>query len=352
MWLLLACHPPQADTAAVVDPATSGAWAVGHRRVVLDDAERPLTVEVWYPAEATAASPAGASVPDAFLTGDQQQTYAALLVDSPECPTQSVEATAEAAQASGGAWPAVVFSHCHTCTRFSSFTMAQRLASHGIVVVAPDHAGNTLFDELAGDALGLSTDTLALRQGDGIAALDALLDGSLGITDIDAAALGAVGHSFGSVTAGLIAQTDPRITAVMGIAAPMENPLLPGVEIASLEMPLLLVVAQEDNSITEAGNLLIRSNFEAAPGPAWEAEVADAGHWSFSDLCGLIENFQPGCGQDERQTAPGESFDYLDPAQGRAVISTLAAAFFLQHLTGQAGLLDGVSLDGVSVESR
>ena len=149
-----------------------------------------------------------------------------------------------------------------------------------------------------------------------------------------------------------MAQTDSRMVSVMGIAAPMENPLLPGVDIGSLDLPLMLVVAEEDNSITEAGNVLIRSNYTSAPGPAWKAEVADAGHWSFSDLCGLVETFDPGCGTDERQTAPGEVFSYLEPAQGRHIVSSLAAAFFLQTLTVQAGLVDGLSLEGVELEGR
>ncbi|MFT5685368.1 MAG: putative dienelactone hydrolase, partial [Myxococcota bacterium] len=255
--LLLACTGEPTDSAAApVDPTADGAWSVGHRSMVLDG-ERPLTVEVWYP---TDAAPGSTAVPDAFLSGDQQADYATWLSEAdPSCPTATTDAVADAVQVSGGSWPAVVFSHCHTCTRFSSFTLAQRLASHGIVVVAPDHAGNTLFDT---EPLGLTTATLELRRLDGIRALDALLDGTLGVTDINASALGAVGHSFGSVTAGAIAQSDSRITAAMGIAAPMENPLLPGVEVAGLTVPLMFVVAMEDNSITEAGNVLIRNNFE------------------------------------------------------------------------------------------
>ena len=344
--LLLACAGENAASASLPDPTTDGAWSVGHRSVVLEDAERPLTVEVWYPAEAT---PGRTAVADAFLTGEQQSDYAAWLAAAdPDCPTATTSAVADAAQALVGSWPAVVFSHCHTCTRFSSFTLAQRLASHGIVVVAPDHAGNTLFDT---EPLGLSVETLELRRADGVRSLDALLDGSLGIVDIDAAAIGAVGHSFGSVTAGAVAQSDARITAAMGIAAPMENPLLPGVDIAALSVPLMFLVAVEDNSITEAGNILIRSNFEAATAGAYKAEVADAGHWSFSDLCGLVEDFEPGCGADERQT-DGEAFEYLPAAEGRDIAATLAAAFFLQELGEAGALVEAVSLPRVSLETR
>ncbi len=344
--LLLACAGDEVASPAAPDPTTDGAWSVGHRAVVLEDAERPLTVEVWYPTE---AAPGRTAAPDAFLSGAQQADYADWLAAAdPDCPTATTSAVADAAQAPGGSWPAVVFSHCHTCTRFSSFTIAQRLASHGIVVVAPDHRGNTLFDA---EPLGLSAETLELRRVDGIRSLDALLDGALGIVDIDADAIGAIGHSFGSVTVGVIAQSDGRVAAAMGIAAPMEKPLLPGVEIAALSVPLMFVVAVEDNSITEAGNVLIRSNFEAAIAGAHKAEVADAGHWSFSDLCGLIPAFSPGCGPDDRQT-DGEPFEYLPAAEGRDVAATLAAAFFLQELEGAGALVEAVSLPGVSLESR
>lgn len=346
--LLLACTGDGADSAEAapsVDPTAAGAWSVGHRSVVLEDAERPLTVEVWYPTE---AAPGNVAVSEAFLSGEQQSDYAGWLAAAdPDCSTATTSAVADAAQAPGGSWPAVVFSHCHTCTRFSSFTIAERLASHGIVVVAPDHAGNTLFDA---EPLGLSAHTLEIRRVDGIRALDALLDGTLGVADIDAGAIGAVGHSFGSVTAGAVAQSDGRIKAAMGIAAPMENPLLPGVEISALSVPLMFVVAVEDNSITEAGNVLIRSNFEAATAGAYKAEVADAGHWSFSDLCGLVEAFEPGCGSDERQT-DGEVFEYLPAAEGRDVAAGLAAAFFLGELRGE-GAVEEVGFLGVVVDWR
>ena len=344
--LLLACSAPD-DTATAPDPTTDGAYGVGHRTVLLDDSARPLTVSVWYPAD---ADPTERAVADAYLTGSQQDDYTALLaIASPDCPSQTTHAAEDAPLADGGPWPAVVLSHCHSCTRFSTFTLAQRLASHGIVVAAPDHAGNTLFDHLIGESLSISTDTLALRQDDTQRTLQALLDGVLGIDEIGS--VGAAGHSFGSVTAGALTQADRRIVAAMGIAAPMETPFPSGVEIAALEVPLLFVIAEEDNSITEVGNDLIRSNFEAATNPAFLAELADAGHWSPSDLCGIIEDFLPGCGEGSRQTS-GEPFTYLPAARGRDLVSTLGAAFFLETLAGEAGLLESVALPEVVLTTQ
>jgi predicted dienelactone hydrolase len=253
----------------------------------------------------------------------------------------------------------LVFSHCHTCTRFSSFTIAERLASHGFVVAAPDHAGNTLFD----DHLGLTVDTLLLRAGDvrfvltalladdAPAALPAGLHGAL-----DASRAGVFGHSFGGVTTGQVLQDDARFRAGAAIAAPFENPLLPGVFMARIAQPVLFLVAREDNSIAEIGNQFIRMNFDAAPAPIWKVEVTDAGHWSFSDLCHLGDSFTPGCGDGVRQTVPGEPFTYLPIDTGRAIGSAYVTAFFAAALQGEeagrAYLAGAHPADVVSVASR
>ncbi|HMV68212.1 MAG TPA: dienelactone hydrolase family protein, partial [Myxococcota bacterium] len=257
----------------------------------------------------------------------------------------AVEPARRDAPPAEGRWPLVVASHCTGCTRFDLMTVAERLASHGVVVAAPDHAGDTLQDDLAGTSLPLDTETLALRRDDLKAVLDAALDGAWvdGLT-FDADRVGALGHSFGSVTAGLLAQGDPRIRAVMGIAAPMENPLLPGVEVATLTTPLLLLVAQEDHSIFEIGNELIRDNWASAGGPAWKVELPDAGHWSVSDLCGLTAGFMPCCGDAERQVG-GAPFTYGDPAALRDRTATVAAAFFLDRFEIAPGALDDLGAE-------
>ena len=67
------------------------------------------------------------------------------------------------------------------------------------------------------------------------------------------------------------------IGAAFALAAPMENPLLPGVDVAMITEPLGFLVAREDNSITELGNNLIRSNFTEA---AHAAGFADQPHFA------------------------------------------------------------------------
>lgn len=122
MFLLpLACV---IDDAAytVLDPSIEGPYGVGRETVTLDDDRGgTLTVDVWYPAEVS-GEPA-AYAPTVF-TG-------LAYVGAPR-----VE----------GAFPLAAFSHGFGGIRFQSFFLTEWLASHGFVVVAPDHPHNTLFD--------------------------------------------------------------------------------------------------------------------------------------------------------------------------------------------------------------
>lgn len=336
LCLVAACGGDPDPVAPDLAVEAAGPHQVGTRRVVAtDDArQREVTMQLWYPTTATAVTFAIEELEDE----PNRAAYAGLLAAAdPGCATRQVTAARDGAPAGSG-FPLLLFSHCHECTRFSSVTVAQRLASHGFVVLAVEHTGNTLWNQLAGDGLALDTATLELRVEDLAFAraqlgVDPALVAIAGMVDITR--VGVFGHSFGSVTAGMYAQRGAA-SAAFGLAAPMENPLLPGVTITSIGAPLGFLVAREDNSITELGNSLIRDNFTKVNGPAWKIEVADAGHWSVSDLVGVVDGFDPGCGAGERQT-DGQPFTYLDAATGRGIAAAYVTAFFKATLLDEAG---------------
>lgn len=354
MWraLLLACviacgspGSPAPDRGV----ESAGTHDVATTRFMLADPERgrELRVQAWMPTET-----APVEVAISALEPEPERTrYDELLADAPACPTRTVRVALDAPAASER-YPVVVFSHCHGCTRLSNTTTALRLASHGFVVLAVDHATNTLWDDLAGNGIPLDPAFLAVRAADLAFVLDELEAGATPVSGVaDATRIGVFGHSFGAVTAGALAQTDPRIDAAAALAAPMANPLIPGVTLTELTVPLLFVVAVEDNSITEIGNDFMRANYRDAAVPAWKLELPDAGHWSVSDLVGLVDGFAPGCGEGERQT-DGEPFTYLDPEVGRAVTAAAITAFFRATLADDAGAgayLEQASMAGVDV---
>ena len=323
--MVAACSSDPPPDRSVED---SGTYPVGTSATTIDNGARTLGVQLWFPTEDSAVDTAF----DQLELPDHQATYAGLLAAAPPCATRSIT-VANHGHPLAGSFPVVLFSHCHSCTRLSQASTATRLASHGFVVASVDHTGDTLWEQLAGMPATITSAELEVRASDVRALLDAL---PTLIDDADVTKVGVFGHSFGSVTAGKVAQDDDRISAAAGLCAPMDNPLTPGVAIAKLTLPLMFIVAEEDNSITEFGNTLIRNNFRDAPDAVWKYEVPDAGHWSVSDENGLIPELMPGCGMDQRQT-DGTDFTYLDPAAGRQLTASYVTAFFKAQLLDDAG---------------
>lgn len=104
-----------------------GPYAVGTVDMQIEDVERPITLTVWYPADAT----------EGFV-GDH--VYA--LDYSPGVGVLEVfgKALPDATPASENApYPLVIYSHGFTFFRLEATYFAEHLASWGFVVMAPDH---------------------------------------------------------------------------------------------------------------------------------------------------------------------------------------------------------------------
>lgn len=78
----------------------------------------------------------------------------------------------------------------------------------------------------------------------------------------------------------------------------------------------------------------LRDQFNAYPAEAYLVEVEDTGHWSFADDCGLIADFQDGCGRGARQRFPYESFEFLDNKLARETAAHYLNRFFGGRLLG------------------
>jgi hypothetical protein len=119
----------------------------------------------------------------------------------------------------------------------------------------------------------------------------------------------------------------------------MENILYGEVLMEFITVPLGLLEATEDNSITEVGNVFIRENFSKANTPAYKLDIVDAGHWSVTNIAGLDDFFSPGCGDDLRQTN-GEPFTYVAVEAANGYTATFATAFFAAHLLAEPTALE------------
>jgi dienelactone hydrolase len=341
-------HEPSDDGGRplTVDPTTAGPYVIGTTRFELAAHDsRTLPVQIWYPAADSARSEAttGHDFADIEPAGERHDVLASLVAAAPaRCTSRKMHAALDAPAAERTTpWPVVLFSHCDSCARYSELSVAERLASWGFVVAAPDHEENTVYDKLKDAPSRLTPEFLQTRGKDMKDVLDAVLAGDDGVPTalkghLDESSIGMFGHSFGSITTGLVLQDDPRVQAGAMLAAPPENPLLTGVTLANLTKPGFFFLAEEDNSIGAAGNTYIQQNYDDYPAPAWLLSVKDAGHWSFSDIAGMTEFLTPGCGEGQRQEDPTQTFSYIDNDTGRDIARAYVTAFLAAELSDDA----------------
>lgn len=325
-----------------------GPYPVGHVRFMMTDrtGKRHLPVEIWYPAaeSARAAFTTGAGLETLEPDGSPERAKLGPLVTAApdSCTRKRIHSVADAPPViPSTGLPVVVFSHCHGCARFSEAVVAERLASFGIAMAAPDHVTNTIYENTA----TIGPAFLDVRASDIESVVDALL--SAANTEVpaalrghfDASRVGGFGHSFGSATMGRVLRDDTRFKAMFFMAAP----LLLGPDLSKVNIPLMYFVAREDNSIPELMNDLIRTQYGQSNPPAWLIQVADAGHWSFSDIAGMTKDFVAGCGQGKRQSKlGGEAFTFLDNETARRLAQRYAAAFYSFALLGDQHAKDAM----------
>ena len=304
------------------DPAAPGPHAVGVTRVILFDAARGRTLqtEVWYPADESArglpAATAESYLPPelAFLAKDATVPLVAVR-DGPVAP--------------GGPFPLIAFSHGSSGIRFQNTFQCEHLASHGFVVVAPDHQGNTYFDGSESPAQLRIDRPLDIRfVYDEMTRFTA--DRSSPFYDwIDTTKpFGVTGHSFGAYTSVEVASQDERV----GAALPMALTSVIG---PSYSAATMLLLATEDKMIGEDADQAIRDTYGLLPGPRFLGEFPDAGHYSFSFACytGLGIGNSDGCGNGTR-FSDGSPFAFVESMEVWDVVDTYSVALFGRYLKG------------------
>jgi predicted dienelactone hydrolase len=350
-------------------PDAPGGFAVGVTTFAWRDAarERDLTVELWYPARRPHTS-------DAVATYDVE-LFGAVLARVP-APLGAVRDAPPLR--TGGPYPTVVFSHGFGAVRFQSVFLTEHLASHGYVVAAPDHTGNTMFDLVAGgidDAAAARSsvdrprdvsfviDELLRLSGGG----DPLLGGL-----VDAAAIGVAGHSFGGyttlATSGAVidvarlraecmqdAGTErdclalplyPEATDTLSFGDARVRaavPLAPGGMttfradgIARIAVPALVAGGTLDRTTPAAEEAI--PIYDALTSMKYYLEIENAGHLGFSDVCTLVDQI----GREAVESAAGDlvrdgcSPDNLAAPVVHGIVNTFVQAFFDRHLRGDA----------------
>ena len=273
-------------------PSAPGPYSVGVETVVFHDEARgrELVTEIWYPAQAReGAEPVTVYSENEILTPGARDALDAL----GERFESELESSAERAAPplrDEGPFPVVFFSHGSGGTRVQSLSYTTVLASHGFVVVAPDHVGNTLSDVIVSGpfetsdllvSLGERTLDLAfvrgeLERSESVAA-------SSGMLDLER--VGVSGHSFGGLTSLRWMAQGGDVDAVVAQVPPGMSTTWIGISssLASFDVPLLLQLAGQDSilPIEEHGDTI----WSAASAPRARMLLEEAGHYTYSDMC-------------------------------------------------------------------
>ena len=156
--------------------------------------DRPLTVEIWYPATAD-TTPGG--------------SYPTLLRDGTTAVALQGQAVRDAAPLTGETFPLVIISHGYPGNRWLMGHLGENLASKGYVVASIDHTDSTYDD------MGAFGSTLYHRPWDQTFVIDqmATLDGDIGAM-IDATNVGVIGYSMGGYGALILAGAGVTQTSV------------------------------------------------------------------------------------------------------------------------------------------
>lgn len=355
--LLVACSPSgqklpfePAGPKAAPNPFEFGPFPVGVRTVELldggrkkpDGTPRRVLTEVWYPAveEARNLTKEFYDV-RTLLTEEQRQATADV-----EVPILQTQAVRDADVSGLGPFPVILFSHGQSGIRWQSTYFTVLAASHGYVVVSPDHEGNTLADALR-DGVSITTEGIESRPQDMSYLINWLTrlkpaDSLYGNVDIEH--IGMAGHSFGALTALRAAALDKRIDAIVP-QTPVDTDIawvgLPTP--VQLGIPVMLQGSRLDKTLSWDEHVVPAWN--SLSKPRYLLELVTGGHFSYSDLCSVdlarlaqaanipqaadVENvLEDGCGP----TAPPANI-------AQPLINHFAMAFFNAHLRGSTASL-------------
>ncbi|MBV7408905.1 MULTISPECIES: dienelactone hydrolase [Roseobacteraceae] len=308
--------------------------------------DRPLTLEVWYPAaEGT----------------EQGGSYTAMLRDGATEVTLTGRAARDATPASGTRYPLVIISHGYPGNRYLMSHLGENLASKGYVTVSIDHTDSLYSDQAAFGS------TLYNRPLDQAFVLDHMagLDGPIGDI-IDAENTGVIGYSMGGYGAlifggagvtqastefswgapnGLLethleqsesheALMDSRVKAIVAIGPWGNNAgFWDASGVADLRIPTLFMAGSDDDvSVYDA----MRAFFAGAEGTDRHLLTFDyANHNAAAPMPAPIESWEP---VEGLEFAP---FDHYadavwDTTRMNNIAQHFATAFFALHLKEDA----------------
>lgn len=344
----------EATVYKVPDPLAAGPFPVGVTSTVFIDKSRTdnftkeprtLVTEIWYPATDDARQKPKNKYSD-FIPAEARTQIDALMklgfkTSLDELDKNFLNDSVRDADVRKGRFPLIVFSHGNGGTRTQNTFWCDYLASHGYIVVSADHTANARATIIKGRVIPYQASERENSAKDRPRDVSFLLDQMIawdkgadkrftGRIDTDRAC--AAGMSFGSYTAIVVADQDPRFKAAVAMSGAPESH-------TNLTVPSMLMLGTEDMTIRAAGNARIRDNHAAHKGPSYLIEIKKGGHYSFTDMFKINKNFGDGVGSGKRRDT-GEPIEYTPMEPTYKIINSYSIAFLGYHLKGQKEYLD------------
>ena len=259
--------------------------------------DREIAVQVWYPAQKVSDDSASAPYMARFsdLNPFLRVPLFALLAN--HLPLVKTHSYLNAPLSNlSRLYPVLFFSHGLMGGRFQNTAQIEELASHGFIVVAPDHTyeaafavfpdGHVITSQLlagreSADAKAITNVDLDQRIKDMkflIAQFERLNmadDKGLFTNRLDMNHIGVFGHSMGGRTAIYLAQHAQIQAAIAYDGGPSEN--------VAPNCPLMIIEAARAGDPLEIDRLK-RTAGGVNSGPIYDVKLAGAGHANFTDL--------------------------------------------------------------------
>jgi len=323
---------PDADPRSPVRLAERGPHPVGVVTLEVPDPEQPgrkLALDVWYPAR----------------DGE------GLAADHPfGRPHRAGVGLAPAV----GRFPLVAFSHGNSGMRRQSTFLTTHMASWGLVVVAPDHAGNTFFEMLRigseDERQRVHFDARRNRPRDLETAIETVLGGGGPWPEVETERVGAIGHSYGGWTALKMPARSPRVRAVCGLA-PASEPFVgrkafePGELPFRDDLPALIVAGIDDVLVDLATS--VQPLFDRLVSPRALVGLEGADHFHFCDGVELLHGMHVGNPRPDQPRPTRPYAEQLPEERTHRSLCGVVTHFFLSVLVDA----DGTALDRLSGEA-
>jgi len=325
-------------------PDRFGPQRAGFRYIEFHDEtrDRSAYTAVWYPA----LRPQSGGEKVMYLSAYEGRAYQDAEVDLSAAP-----------------YPLVMFSHGFQGIGIQSFTLCEHLASQGFIVAAPNHEGNTIFDDSSDEEVA---QIVYERPVDIVFTLGQMQAHADFSSAIDPERIGIAGHSFGGYTTLVLAgaEGDAERAQAHCVASGGEGVFCPYVEywepgdvvgpppgaevfkaalalapggygafgdegLLEVDLPIMIMGGDLDDMTGDE----VLPIYDALPAPKHEIMIEGAGHMSFTDICRLdlpVPELEEMC----------DPSIYMNIDRAFEIINVFAAAFFRYELSSEKAMAD------------